>query len=46
MTHTAIQEQLDGKTVDWMENVSDEQYLVKRKQSKKSHVQDESLLRH
>lgn len=27
MTHTAIQEQLDGKTVNWMEKVSDEQYL-------------------
>ncbi len=27
MTHIAIQEQLDGKTVDWMEPVSDEQYL-------------------
>jgi quercetin dioxygenase-like cupin family protein len=26
MTHTAIQEQLDGKVVDWMEQVSDEQY--------------------
>ena len=26
MTHTAIQEQLDGKTVDWMEKVGDEQY--------------------
>jgi quercetin dioxygenase-like cupin family protein len=26
MTHTAIVEQLDGKAVDWMENVSDEQY--------------------
>jgi quercetin dioxygenase-like cupin family protein len=26
MTHTAIQEKLDGKTVDWMEKVSDEQY--------------------
>ena len=26
MTHIAIQEQLDGKVVDWMENVSDEQY--------------------
>ena len=23
---SAIQEQLDGKTVDWMEKVSDEQY--------------------
>ena len=26
MTHIAIQEQLDGKAVDWMEQVSDEQY--------------------
>lgn len=26
MTHIAIQEQLDGKPVDWMEQVSDEQY--------------------
>jgi quercetin dioxygenase-like cupin family protein len=26
MTHIAIQEQLDGKNVDWMEKVSDEQY--------------------
>jgi quercetin dioxygenase-like cupin family protein len=26
MTHTAIQELLDGKTVDWMEKVGDEQY--------------------
>ncbi|HLX11092.1 MAG TPA: cupin domain-containing protein [Thermoanaerobaculia bacterium] len=26
MTHTAIQEQLDGKTVEWLEKVSDEQY--------------------
>ena len=26
MTHIAIQEELDGKTVDWMEKVSDEQY--------------------
>ena len=26
MTHIAIQEKLDGKTVDWMEQVSDEQY--------------------
>jgi quercetin dioxygenase-like cupin family protein len=27
MTHIAIQEQLDGNAVDWMEPVSDEQYL-------------------
>jgi hypothetical protein len=26
MTHIAIQETLDGKAVDWMEKVSDEQY--------------------
>ncbi len=26
MTHLAIQERLDGKTADWMEKVSDEQY--------------------
>jgi quercetin dioxygenase-like cupin family protein len=26
MTHIAIHEALDGKTVDWMEPVSDEQY--------------------
>ena len=26
MTHIAIQEALDGKVVDWMEQVSDAQY--------------------
>ena len=26
MTHVAVQERLDGKAVDWMEHVSDEQY--------------------
>ena len=26
MTHIAIQEQLEGKTVDWMEHVTDKQY--------------------
>ena len=26
MTHIAIQEKLDGKVVDWLEKVSDEQY--------------------
>jgi quercetin dioxygenase-like cupin family protein len=26
MTHIAIQEQLDGKNVEWMEQVTDEQY--------------------
>jgi quercetin dioxygenase-like cupin family protein len=27
MTHIAIQEALDGKMVEWMEHVTDEQYL-------------------
>jgi quercetin dioxygenase-like cupin family protein/quinol monooxygenase YgiN len=27
MTHTAMQESVDGKVVEWMEQVSDEQYL-------------------
>ena len=27
MTHIAIHEQLNGKAVDWMEKVSDDQYL-------------------
>jgi quercetin dioxygenase-like cupin family protein len=26
MTHIAIQETIDGKNVDWLEQVSDEQY--------------------
>jgi len=26
MTHIAVQEKLDGKVVDWMEHVSEEQY--------------------
>jgi hypothetical protein len=26
MTHIATQEELNGKVVDWMEKVSDEQY--------------------
>ena len=30
MTHIAIQEALDGKVVDWMEKVSDEQYKGSR----------------
>jgi hypothetical protein len=30
MAHIAIQEQLDGKAVDWMEQVSDEQYNPER----------------
>ena len=30
LTHTAIQEQLDGKAVEWLEQVSDEQYDADR----------------
>jgi quercetin dioxygenase-like cupin family protein len=30
MTHIAIAEELDGKTVDWMEQVTDEQYRAER----------------
>ena len=30
MTHIAIQEELDGKVVDWMEKVTDEQYQAVR----------------
>jgi quercetin dioxygenase-like cupin family protein len=29
MTHIAIQEHVNGKVVEWMEKVSDEQYLAK-----------------
>jgi hypothetical protein len=35
MTHIAIQEQLDGKTADWMEKVSDEQYMATEKKGLK-----------
>jgi quercetin dioxygenase-like cupin family protein len=28
MTHIAIQEALDGKVVEWMEKVTDDQYLA------------------
>ena len=30
MTHIATQEQLNGKVVDWMEKVTDEQYQLKK----------------
>src|SRR5580704_7587014 len=33
MTHIAIQERLDGKAVDWMEKVSDEQYQAEETSS-------------
>ncbi|HEY3380114.1 MAG TPA: cupin domain-containing protein [Vicinamibacterales bacterium] len=31
LTHIAVQEQLDGKNVEWMEQVSDDQYLADRR---------------
>lgn len=34
MTHIALQEQLDGKTADWLEKVSDEQYLARLRAGK------------
>jgi len=30
MTHIAIQEALDGKVVEWLGHVTDEQYEAKR----------------
>jgi hypothetical protein len=29
MTHIAIVEQLDGKAVDWMEHVTDQEYMAR-----------------
>ena len=36
MTHIAIQEELDGSAVDWMEKVSDAQYAASRHTMKES----------
>jgi quercetin dioxygenase-like cupin family protein len=33
VTHIAIQEELNGKNVEWLEKVGDEQYQVKPKAS-------------
>ncbi|CAN5449688.1 hypothetical protein BH10ACT9_BH10ACT9_38060 [soil metagenome] len=35
MTHLAIQDSVDGSAVDWMEKVSDEQYLGWSRESDK-----------
>ena len=35
MTHIAIQEKLDGKVVEWLEHVTDEQYRYEEKQASK-----------
>ena len=34
MTHIAIAEALDGKVVDWMEHVSDEEYLAAEREAR------------
>ena len=39
MTHIAIQEALDGRAVDWMEHVSDEQYTSGRSNGADGHVE-------
>lgn len=36
MTHIAIQESLDGKAVEWLEKVTDEQYRGEREGAAKS----------
>ncbi len=36
VTHLAIQEHLNGKVVDWMEQVSDEQYQADQSRNKRS----------
>ena len=36
VTHLAIQEHLNGKAVDWMEQVSDEQYQADQSRNKRS----------
>ena len=36
MTHTAIQERLDGRAVDWMEHVTEQQYLGVRTSNMKA----------
>ena len=40
MTHIAVQEALDGKVVEWMEHVADEQYLAGPARSQ-GHLQSE-----
>jgi hypothetical protein len=32
MTHIAIQEELNGKVVDWLERVTDDQYNATREE--------------
>lgn len=36
MTHVAIAEALDGKVVDWMEHVTDSQYLARQREENRA----------
>jgi hypothetical protein len=36
MTHIAIQESLDGKNVEWLEKVTDDQYQGRREEAVES----------
>src|SRR5438067_8060457 len=38
MTHVAIVEQLDGKTVDWLEKVSDKEYEAANLATEREHI--------
>lgn len=46
MTHTAVTETLDGKAVEWMERVTDEQYKGKKKKTEMRTSESKNLLRH
>jgi len=46
MTHIAIMEQADGKSADWMEHVSDEQYRPRFEGSNKENNYEQSLVYH
>ena len=44
MTHISIAERLDGKTADWMEKVSDEQYNCEIKEVGHEEIKSQRLL--
>jgi hypothetical protein len=44
MTHIAIQESLDGKAVEWLEKVTDEQYRARGEDFEDSHQRPTDLL--
>ena len=45
MTHIAIQEKLNGKVVDWMEKVGDEQYRRLKERSRRTQMEKRRLER-